>query len=94
MALNRKRTLFSAMLGSVILMLPPDHLAKESGIEIAGVILNHSKVGPPSDIERELSTIIKDLGVPVLGECPFIDPISKEQFNDKLAEKIKHWKIL
>ncbi|MEC9327180.1 MAG: hypothetical protein VYC63_04650, partial [Verrucomicrobiota bacterium] len=35
MALNRKRTLFSAMLGSVILMLPPDHLAKESGIENA-----------------------------------------------------------
>ena len=35
MALTRKRTLFSALLASVILMLPPDHLAKESGIENA-----------------------------------------------------------
>ncbi|MED6300365.1 MAG: hypothetical protein VX860_09770, partial [Verrucomicrobiota bacterium] len=35
MALIRKRTLFSALLGSVILLLPPDHLAKESGIENA-----------------------------------------------------------
>jgi len=69
-------------------------VAQETGIEIAGIILNHPKSGSHSEIELEQTGLIQELsGVPVLGECPFIDPVSAEQFDEKLAEKIGHWKI-
>jgi len=31
--------------------------------------------------------------VPILGECPFIDSISAELFDSKLAKKIEGWKV-
>ena len=69
-------------------------VARASGIEIAGIILNRQKRGPLNEIELEQTSLIQELsGIPVLGECPFIDPISMEQFGDKLAEKIGHWKV-
>ena len=68
--------------------------AQETGIEIAGVILNRPKSGPLNEIELEQADLVQELsGVPILGECPFIDPVSKEQFDEKLAEKIGHWEI-
>ena len=69
--------------------------AQETGIEIAGVILNRLKNEPLNEIELEQADLIEELsGIPVLGECPFINPVSVEQFDKKLVEKIKHWKIL
>ena len=69
-------------------------VAQEAGIEIAGIILNRPKCRPLSEIELGQADLIQEFsGVPVLGECPFIDPVSAEQFDDQLAEKIKYWKI-
>jgi dethiobiotin synthetase len=68
--------------------------AQETGVKIAGVILNHSKNRPLNEIELGQASLIQELSnVPVLGECPFIDSISVEHFNDKLAKKVEHWKI-
>jgi len=81
-------------LGSINHTLLTLKAAQQAEIEIAGIIMNRSKRGPLNDIELEQTDLIHELsGIPVLGECPFIDPISSEQFNEKLAEKIKHWKI-
>ena len=69
--------------------------AQQAGIEIAGIVLNHPKSGPLNEIELEQTPLIQELSeIPILGECPFIDPVSAEQFDEKLAEKIKHWEIL
>ena len=69
-------------------------VAQEAGIEIAGIILNRQKIRPLNEIELQQTDLIQELsGLPVLGECPFIDPVSAEQFGEKLAEKIKHWKL-
>jgi len=68
--------------------------AQETGVKIAGVILNHSKDRPLNEIELGQASLIQELSnVPVLGECPFIDSISVEHFNDKLVKKVEHWKI-
>ena len=69
--------------------------AQENEIEIAGIILNHPKNDPLDEIELGQADLIQEIsGIRVLGECPFIDPISAEQFDEKLAEKIEHWEIL
>jgi len=70
-------------------------MAQDIGIEIAGIILNSPRSEPLSEIESGQASLIQELsGLPVLGECPFIDPISAEQFDEKLAKKIGNWKIL
>ena len=69
--------------------------AQETGVEIAGVILNLLENRPLNEVELGQASLIEELiKIPVLGECPFIDPISVEQFNSKLAGEIGHWKIL
>ena len=69
--------------------------AQQAKIEIAGFIMNRSKSGSLNDIELGQAKIIQELsGIPILGECPFIDPVSSEQFDEKLVEKIKHWEVL
>ena len=68
--------------------------AQETGVEIAGIILNHSEDRPLNEIELGQASLIQELSnVPVLGECPFIDSISVEKFNRKLGKKIKGWKV-
>ena len=68
--------------------------AQETGVEIAGIILNHSEDRSLNEIELGQASLIQELSnVPVLGECPFIDSISVEHFNDKLVKKVEHWKI-
>ena len=68
--------------------------AQSTGIEIAGVILNRSDNSPLNDVEKGQANLIHELsGVPVIGECPFINPVSVERFDNQLAEKIAHWKL-
>ncbi len=68
--------------------------ARETGVEIAGIILNHSEDRSLNEIELGQASLIQELSnVPVLGECPFIDSISVEKFNRKLEKKIKGWKV-
>ena len=69
-------------------------IAQETKIEIAGIILNHQRSGPLNNVELGQADLIQELsGIPILGECPFLGPISTEQFDNKLADKIKTWKI-
>ena len=69
--------------------------ARETGVEIAGVILNHLENRQLNEVELGQTSLIQELSkIPVLGECPFIDSISVERFNSKLVGEIKHWKIL
>ena len=68
--------------------------AKEAGIEIEGIILNNSENRTLNEVEQEQASLIQELsGIPVLGECPYIDSVSLEKFNDGFAEKIAHWKV-
>jgi dethiobiotin synthetase len=68
--------------------------AQSTGIEIAGVILNRSDNNPLNDVEKGQANLIHELsGVPVIGECPFINPVSVERFDNQLAEEIAHWKL-
>ena len=68
--------------------------AQETGVEIAGIILNHSEDRPLNEIELGQASLIQELSnVPILGECPFIDSISTEQFDSKLEKKIEGWKV-
>ena len=68
--------------------------AQQAEIEIAGIIMNRPKSRPLNKIELEQTALIQELsGIPILGECPFLGPISTEQFDNKLADKIKTWKI-
>tara|TARA_B100000315_G_scaffold4129_1_gene4044 strand:+ start:1903 stop:2598 length:696 start_codon:yes stop_codon:yes gene_type:complete len=68
--------------------------AQSTGIEIAGVILNRSDNNPLNDVEKGQANLIHELsGVPIIGECPFINPVSVERFDNQLAEKIAHWKL-
>ena len=68
--------------------------ARETGVEIAGIILNHSEDRSLNEIELGQASLIQELSnVPVVGECPFIDSISVEKFNRKQEKKIKGWKI-
>ncbi len=81
-------------LGTINHTLLTVKVAQETGINIAGVILNHPESRSPNNIEMEQASIIQELSnVPILGECPFIGPISAELFNDKLEKKIEHWKV-
>lgn len=69
-------------------------MAQSTGIKIAGVILNRSDNNPLNDVEKGQANLIHELsGVPVIGECPFINPVSVERFDNQLAEKIAHWKL-
>jgi len=69
-------------------------VAKDAGVEIAGVILNRSDNNPLNDVEKGQANLIHELsGVPVIGECPFINPVSVERFDNQLAEEIAHWKL-
>ena len=68
--------------------------ARETGVEIAGIILNHSEDRSLNEIELGQASLIQELSnVPVLGECPFIDSISVEKFDSKLEKKIEGWKV-
>ena len=68
--------------------------ANETGVEIAGIILNNSEDRPLNEIELGQASLIQELSnVPVLGECPFIDSISVEKFDSKLEKKIEDWKV-
>ena len=68
--------------------------AQSTGIEIAGVILNRSDNNPLNDVEKGQAHLIHELsGVPVIGECPFINPVSVERFDNQLAEEIAHWRL-
>jgi dethiobiotin synthetase len=68
--------------------------AQETGVKIAGIILNHSEDRPLNEIELGQASLIQELSnVPILGECPFIDSISAEQFDSKLQKKIEGWKV-
>ena len=69
-------------------------IAQESGVEIAGIILNQCEDRPLNDIELGQASLIQELSnVPLLGECPFIDSISSGQLSSNLIKKIKHWKV-
>jgi dethiobiotin synthetase len=69
-------------------------VAKDAGVEIAGVILNRSDNCPLNEVEQGQADLIEELsGIPVIGECPFIDPISVECFDNKLAGEIELWKL-
>lgn len=84
-----------ATLGTINHTLLTLKAARENDIKVAGIILNHLKSGPLNEIELEQASLIQELsGIPLLGECPFINPVSADQFNEKLVEKIKDWKIL
>jgi len=68
--------------------------AQETGVEIAGIILNHSEDRSLNEVELGQASLIQELSnVPVLGECPFIDSISVEKFDSKLEKKIENWKV-
>ena len=83
-----------ASLGTINHTLLTVKVAKETGLNIAGIILNHTEDRPPNDIEMEQASIIQELSnIPILGECPFMGSISAELFNNKLEKKIKHWRI-
>ena len=81
-------------LGTINHTLLTVKVARETGVEIAGIILNHSEDRSLNEIELGQASLIQELSnVPVLGECPFIDSISVEKFNRKLGKKIKGWKV-
>ena len=81
-------------LGTINHTLLTVKVAQKIGIKIAGVILNHSEDRPLNEIELGLASLIQELSnVPILGECPFIDSISAEQFDSKLEKKIEGWKV-
>ena len=67
--------------------------AKNAGIDVAGVILNHMEDRELNAVEREQAELIRELsGTEVLGECLFIDELSVERFDDaQLARKIETW---
>jgi dethiobiotin synthetase len=68
--------------------------AKQTGIEIEGIILNNPENRTLNKVELEQASLIQELcGIPILGECPYINSVSSEKFNDSFVEKIKHWKI-
>ena len=68
--------------------------AQETGVQIAGIILNHSEDRPLSEIELGQASLIQELSnVTILGECPFLGSVSSEQFDNKLAKRIKDWKV-
>ncbi len=68
--------------------------AQSAGIEIAGVILNRSDNNLLNEVEQGQAELMEELsGIPVIGECPFIDPVSVERFDNQLAEEIEHWKL-
>jgi len=68
--------------------------AQETGVQIAGIILNHSEDRPLSKIELGQNSLIQELSnVPILGECPYLGSVSSEQFDNKLAKRIKDWKV-
>ena len=57
--------------------------ARERGIGVSGVILNHMDDGDPSNVEKGQGKLIEEIsGIPVMGECPFLGPISPETFSD------------
>ena len=81
-------------LGTINHTLLTVKVAQESGVEIAGIILNHSEDRPLNEIELGQASLIQELSnVPILGECPFIDSISVEQFDSKLEKKIEGCKV-
>ncbi|KMP12087.1 hypothetical protein UZ36_01960 [Candidatus Nitromaritima sp. SCGC AAA799-C22] len=66
--------------------------AREAGIEVAGVILNRVENRKLNEVERGQADLIEELsGVRVLGECPFIEPVTAGRFDDKLAGEIETW---
>jgi dethiobiotin synthetase len=81
-------------LGTINHTLLTVRAAQEAGIKIAGIILNHSENRPLDEIGLGQASLIQELSnVPILGECPFIDSISAEQFNSKLEKRIRNWKV-
>ncbi|MBT6600633.1 MAG: dethiobiotin synthase [Nitrospina sp.] len=68
--------------------------AKQIGVKIAGIILNNLENRLLNEIELGQASLIQELsGIPVLGECPFIDSFSGKQFNDDVVKKIATWRI-
>ena len=66
--------------------------AREAGVEVAGVVLNRMDNRELNTVEREQAELIRELsGVRVLGECPFIDPVAVERFDDELAGEVETW---
>ena len=51
--------------------------AQDEGLSIFGIVLNHAVPRPLNSVEKGCAEIIEELaGVPVVGQCPFIDPAS------------------
>jgi dethiobiotin synthetase len=50
--------------------------AKQKGISVCGVILNQTRPGEPTEIERGQAEILQELSeVPVLGLCPYFESV-------------------
>ena len=69
-------------------------MAIEKNIKVKGVVLNHCKNNDLNEIELEQASLIQELsGVSVLGECPFINPVSAKGFDEKVAKQVAQWNI-
>ena len=60
--------------------------AKQRGIQVAGVIFNNPDGRETGEVEQGQAALITELsGVPVIGQCPFIDPLLPESFTADLG---------
>ncbi len=66
--------------------------AVQEGLRVHGVILNRTEPGEPDAVEAGNADILTHIsGVPVLGEFPFLGPVSKEAFTGELLDGIAGW---
>ncbi|MEK9628318.1 MAG: dethiobiotin synthase [Nitrospinota bacterium] len=61
--------------------------AKQNGLNIKGVVLNHQNSEELTEVEEQQGKLIEELsGVPILGACPFIEDVSKESLQANLPK--------
>jgi len=65
-------------------------LAKQKGIAVAGVLFNSLDDCEASEVEQASATLVAEsTDCPVLGQMPFLGPVSKNAFSDPLLKKIE-----
>ncbi|MFQ5451369.1 MAG: dethiobiotin synthase [Nitrospinaceae bacterium] len=67
-------------------------VAIQMGIEVRGVLLNHLEPGEGTGIEKNQGSILTEIsGIPIVGECPFMGPVSEKNFTPERLNRIEEW---
>ena len=62
--------------------------AEAKGLTVAGVVFNPLEPDPASEVERANSDILREFSrVPLLGELPFLGPVSAEAFTPEVLDE-------